>query len=359
MDSIYDLVNQVITDVVCHPDYKKLDDFIQNEKASQKFINSLNKCDIFDTDVDNDDSIFNIAQNRARHSAITFLLGLVLWKFGGLKDKIETTNVMEGFDKQASFHKAYRLWLMASLNHDYAYYSKYLKNPEADYSKIVRYHLFNDQELDLFGYQNNKEVLRYSYKEILQYDKWARQFHKQHNDDEKVDHGILGGVLVFDRYIRNFIKTKETSQYTIKAASLTIAQHNMFKSSEKEQDEINGVRKPRSLRCGSKSKITFKTPLLLLLSIVDTIECVKRFRKGKNPEKYATTIHVLKTIDMAVDESKIVIDYTRCLKKGEFVERLFESFENYRRSVKGMDEWTCLRTRSERSDDNIIVLSLR
>lgn len=121
--SLYDLMNSKLNKLECDEEFNDLHKFITNDKSCIKFIRALT--DGFGVD-ETDVEIFKSAQARARHSVVTFLMGLVFSNFAGIYDSISSI-VNEDNNLE--------LWLLTSLNHDQGYYSKYLKNEKLDYKK--------------------------------------------------------------------------------------------------------------------------------------------------------------------------------------------------------------------------------
>jgi hypothetical protein len=242
---------------------------------------------------------------------------------------------------------------MTALNHDMAYSSAYLKQGTLSFHDITKYYLLDDSSLlEFMNYEKkHSDVLRYWYREIEGYDDWARNFHKLRGDlEERIDHGILGGVLTFDRMMRRTIQDGSGQGYIIKPASLTIAQHNMFKSDSKQFD-MQYPGKPKVLQFGSKVVINFRTPLLLLLSIVDTVECVKKFcRSNLGPKKQIETLNVLKNIDIDVGRTEIHIDYSRYLKEVDKTNNR-DLFNRYYASVCSLSTWTSLYVDNNRGQE--------
>ena len=58
---------------------------------------------------------------------------------------------------------------------------------------------------------------------------------------------------------------------------MTIAQHNMYKSSDESEDKFY----PAKLQNKSDFIIDMKFPLLLFWALDDTVECVKKIREDK------------------------------------------------------------------------------
>ena len=149
-----------------------------------------------------DSPVYTVAQSRARHSAITFLMGMVFENFGNLMGKFSTI-----FSHHSQIPK-YAFWAMTALNHDRAYTSDRLSNPSIDYEKTFRHVLLQDTYCDskpllLSTLEATPEnTMAYTYDEIKKYDQFARVYHARHKGGEKVDHGILGGHILFDTILR-------------------------------------------------------------------------------------------------------------------------------------------------------------
>lgn len=341
--------------------YNRLDDFITDKKESVLFIKSLSK--VFE--IDSDSGLYSVTQTRARHSIITFLMGMVFSEFGGLYKSIASVVGLGEKNNQ-------KIWLQTSLNHDRGYFSSYLKKIDLDYKKTFKYYLFsnsNDGEKLFDAYWFEKEypnVQAYSVNEILSYDKYARIFHSKCEGEEKVDHGILGGVITYDALIREVMKEstkieefKNKEILVAKAACLSIAQHNIFKSDNSKTDKHYPDDLLHKLSCHSDFRVGKKTPLLLLLSIVDTIECVKRYSKknASNNEnnRYLETMTILKSIKVEVTKEKIVWDLSELNRK--VVEKgFFEDYvEKYWKGILNLKKWTSLNVDKK---DSIFTITM-
>lgn len=211
-------------------------------------------------------------------------------------------------------------------------------------------------------------VLAYSYDEIKAYDRYARLYHSEHmNDTEKLDHGILSGMLIFDRLAKNIKKDPSASQgerlLYAKIACLTIAQHNIYKSSNPTSDTIYGDDLVK-IHSTSNFRISNDTPLLLLLSLVDTFECIKRFGQAEN-ERYLQKRTILKNISLSVSLERIFVDYSALEKTINYKESkvpketrdLQECFQRYKDALCGLSNWTVLM--ADRVEENIIVIRLK
>ena len=221
-------------------------------------------------------------------------------------------------------------------------------NREVDCKSKVKYYLLDDAYIDesLKVLQQfsvyHSDVLAYTYDEIEKYDVCSRQWIKKY--EEKVDHGILGGIRIFDKLIKSSLKSGISSDgnelLAIKASCLTIAQHNIFKS-ESVEDDMHYGDSLKKLHSTSKFVINSSTPLLFLLCLVDTFECVKKLSKGENPEQSLEAITVLSSISLCVSQEEIVIDFSELDERVMRKERgqLQENYKIYKENILNLQNW--------------------
>lgn len=349
--------------------YKSIDEFITSDKRSASFISSMTDGLTFDTPEETN-PLYMVAQTRARHSAVSFLLGLVFKEFGNLFDSIG--NIINDQSKETNF----KLWLITALNHDRAYTSERLSNFNLNYRETFKYYLldsvYEDNRLSaITGFEDRyPRTLAYTYTTIESYDKYARWYHSTEADrvykPERVDHGILGGIILFNEMISKQIKTKggnESELLAIKASGLAIAQHNIYKSDNTTIDECyKKFGNLEQLYSTSDFKITNNTPLLLLLSLIDTIECVKRFSKESNKTSSLQTLTVLNSIKAEVSKDKIMLDFSELkneILKKENNQELYKTYVKHIDAICNLDKWTCIKIELDNYEFNdIIYLSL-
>lgn len=350
MDTLRDLMNEEIAKLN-HSKYKRIEDFINRDVDSATFMRDI----LGDPDFasgEGYDLKADIAQSRARHSAITYLMGLVFRPFYEFEMDLPA-------DLQTS-DTPQKLWLLVALYHDIGYLSERLKNPNFNYDSF-RYKLFTDiypSELaNLISFRTDyPEALAYTYKEILTYDEYARRYHadKSKKDTERIDHGILGGAITFDQLIRNLGHEKTRQDLVIsKYCSLTIAQHNIYKSSSEEEDKKYPLELHSKLSSESPFRIGKGTPLLLFLCLIDTIEAVKKFSKKENDSSFLTTLTVLKSIQVEVTKNKLILDYTELYKNAKRTSNMKGAFEDYLGAVTGLANWTTFQ--ATQIDDPYVV----
>lgn len=339
-------------------DFRSLDSFIIDGKKSAAFIRFMLNDETFDVPEEKSD-LYEIAEMRARHSAVTFLVGLVFRKFGGLFDAIPMILNMEGQKKSM------QMWLIASLYHDKAYSSAYIKrtalNLERTFDPFLLTDDITDSQLECLRNYSTcyPDTLAHTYADILKYDAYAINYHNSHDTKEKRDHGILGGVMMFSELANKALaQKKETELPIIKACSLAVAQHNIFKSNEKYDDDYRKFGLD-TLLSSSPFRIHIEKALLLFLSLVDTIECVKKFSKSQNENRYLETLTTLKCIKMAVSEDQIVVDLSELNKeiKKKKSDELESALIDYKKALKGIGEWTDICAECGQ-DDNLITIWL-
>lgn len=288
LNTLMEQLNSVYMDIKANEPqlkFNKVEDFISDDGKAAEFIRAILQDDDFQPP-DENSKLYKVAKVRACHTAITFLIGLVFLEFNNFDQRISDSffpNEVKASDL------VIRMWMITALYHDYGYYIDDLKDGKIDLKKGIKYYLLDDnyegKSTDLLSdYSLHYQAgLAYTYDEIEAYDEYARKWHQQQNDEEKVDHGILGGVRIFHRLVSRAKKvpTNETELIIIKTSCLAIAQHNIFKSSSRKDDKKYGERL-KKLYFESDFVIGNNTQLLFLLCLVDTFECVKRLSKGGN-----------------------------------------------------------------------------
>lgn len=211
--------------------------------------------------------------------------------------------------------------------------------------------------------------MAYTYKEIEAYDDYARKkLHPRFPEDhELLDHGILGGVKIFDRLVRRQVKrrkddedysSKEYEQDLLnaKASCLTIAQHNIFKSSSTSDDVKYGPELTK-LHSPSNFVISINTPLLLLMSLVDTFECVKVFGKSNNVHGSLRASTVLGKISVIVNLDSVIADFS---KLAEYINNnlaLIDKLDHHIGQVCDLNKWTAFTAIKE--GKNTVRITMR
>lgn len=364
--SLYELMDEELRKLEISSEFNSIDKFISDDNTCAAFIRAILNDDDY-TIPDQNSDIYEFAKTRAQHSVITFLMGLVLAEFTGISlDIMETISLMA--DEKRNPLSFLRPWMITSLYHDKGYYSKHLKNGQLDYRKTFKHYLFTDsyREPELKCFRGFSELHRglfaHTYDQILSYDQYARNYHAQKkHSEERLDHGILGGVAVFNDLVRKALKVqiKDVELKLAKACCLTIAQHNIFKSNSAERDKAYPA-ELSYLYHDSSFRIRKHTPLLLFLCLVDTLECVKRFSKGENEKNSLQTRTVLSSVYLTANEDTIIIDYSRLHQKVDEKKNheFSETYSRYHDGVISLHEWTEFNAVEDKNNPDKITITL-
>ncbi len=360
MRSLYECFQEQIDKLI---DKKKIgnntccEKILESDEKAKSFIQSItfSRVNIFD-EYDEDLLLLNENyKNRTIHSVCVFLLGLTIGKFCDLFNKCEkviSDEEIQCLEPDRRIIK-YRLWILASVLHDYGYFSKNIMNENLDTRSYLPYVLSDGCYCDCKLLRNysmyHSGVLKLSYKEIEWYNDYARFYHK--NDKfEKNDHGIIGGVEAFEkqaksykeRFLNNEIPCRVYKKNILyyKTACLTVCQHNIYKS-KKETDEIYKKYKLDSLLSYAGYSVGIDTPLLALLSLVDTVECIKRVYKTEKCIEEFSVIDILKMIKICVHNDCIILDYDALFHKMESSEmNNTKELEKLRTNIELLHDWT-------------------
>lgn len=384
--SLWDLMDQELKRLKYGNSSWSAESVLKDDKSSAKFIREILQDDDFH-DVDKDSEIYTLAEARARHSAITFLMGLVFRKFGGIFSMLSDAAPVEAEDKKSHEDLGFQLWLITSLYHDKGYFSTRLQDENLAYEKLVKeYFLLTDQyqkeKLTCLNQFSEKygHFFAHTYEQVLCYDRYARDYHTRNamEDEQKakksksgsgkkevherIDHGILGGFLVFHDLAKKAEKGNASAANfnLIKAASMTIAQHNIFKSIDPEGDANYEKYGLGYLKHDGGFFVTEETPLLLLLCLVDTLECVKKFSKGENEDNSLVTKTVLRSIMLSVETDRLEIDFSTLHKKVEEKKNkdFSKKYTKYRKAVMDFGTWTAFEARETTGNLDQITITL-
>lgn len=370
-DTLMNKIEKAYSDLFPSARWSSVREVLASDENSADFIRWVLKDEDY-REVDSSNPMYEFAKGRSRHSVITFFIGLVFINCFGFFENIKTAF---GFESKPGM--VIHLWMLTSLYHDWAYYSTDLGKPDLDYRRITTYYLLEDavepniNDLSiLFDYaRTHSETLAYTYKEIEAYDVYARKFlHPRFpGDHELLDHGILGGVKIFDRLVRRQVKrrkddedysSKEYEQDLLnaKASCLTIAQHNIFKSSSTSDDVKYGPELTK-LHSPSNFVISINTPLLLLMSLVDTFECVKVFGKSNNVHGSLRASTVLGKISVIVNLDSVIADFS---KLAEYINNnlaLIDKLDHHIGQVCDLNKWTAFTAIKE--GKNTVRITMR
>lgn len=97
--------------------YTSVSNFIYDDESSAAFIREMLRDEDFRTPEEASD-IYDFAKARARHSAVTFLLGLVFKRFAGSFFEYGRTTENAMYTGGKRYNELLRSWLITSLYHD-------------------------------------------------------------------------------------------------------------------------------------------------------------------------------------------------------------------------------------------------
>lgn len=231
------------------------------------------------------------------HINSVFFLGLLVYNNTGLKDKFRLGTNAPGYQTFPF------IWFLISLYHDNAYHI------ENDSKLIIENH-------NLTQLRSNFNIEHYLFEDIRLRGVSKRlmnsceNYFKYRIEKKKViDHGIFGGLLLYDRLLKIRRRKATANEETLfwgesledqyKLAASAIATHNIWMPN-KNQYELY-------YKYGLNNLIDF-TPLkfnnfnfLYLLGIIDTIDPIKTFVDDNLDEKY-----IFENLKMEFKKSSIV-----------------------------------------------------
>lgn len=348
METLFDYTEAIYNNLGCEEKCNPtLSDFVKKH-TYEELIKDDDKC-IELIEIITDEKIgFDIPnKNRASHIVITCLLGIGLGEFFHLNHHM-------WFPGSTS----YLIWMLTATLHDYGYFCKEIETKtELDKFRGEYYLLqdvYSNERLavvnDMYKKEAYSEFLAYTYEEIENYHKYRINVHL--DDYEQSDHGIIGGCKSFERYCNSkWIRTQLDSVAMVQAhkiACITTASHNIYKSNSRKSDVIYKKYGLESLMKDAPIKVTKDKKLLLLLSLVDTIECTKRFSKRKEPKSFLQQNTTIKKVNISTDKNKVIVDYSNLychIEKRNNNEEMKASLEKHIRSLAEICNWTDFKSK--------------
>lgn len=301
-------------------------EFIKNylglEKSKKHLNNSANKllsC------------LNKITPFRAKHTVSAFLLGI------SVKENLslDIRNWIRLYDSHSSDQSFGFFWSLICLLHDVGYYwERNSKQYKDKYQSIDAFGIDNEIKYNLLENSNQSGLIQ-------------RYYDYRINVDSKIDHGIVGAILIYDALLTLYYEdANETNlfcgiklrsnfpDFVLKIAE-TIALHNMWRANSKneklyiEYGLFDLV--PNEL---NSHKIFYNDDkVLFLLGLIDTIDPIKAFC---NSERNMNAIlpqmvmnqFCLKYYNKNVVKSMDLIYY-----------EVTNNTEKYKRSVSGLADW--------------------
>lgn len=368
MQSLYDYISEIYNRLRSGKYVLKGSSLnIINSNSFDKMISDDDLCiDLINRVLQFESTLTKTNRNRASHTLVTWLLGIGLGEYFGLNH----------VDGEFGIRNYQRLWLQSAMLHDYGYFRREVSADLANIDDILKpYSLLVDEYdfaflkclNDLRTNEEYSQFFTYEYDEIKKYFKYSQELHSLSNvkkGAEKRDHGIIGGCVAFKKYCKAIEKSKmkDDSEITriYKIACIIAASHNIFKSSGDEYDEKYQEYGLDNLLSTSPIRINEHNKLLLLLSLVDTIECTKRFSAKENPKEYLHQKTTLKYVNIDFEDHRVNLDfsplsnYTLNKRKSEEMQA---KVRNHVKAIASMSSWTSVHTNNpDKNNTNIVSI---
>ena len=286
------------------------------------------------------------------HTASLFFMGMYL---GGIFDSLVQSKLSELIDISAWYNYEYT-WFLTCLYHDAASCIEKTRMPfNAPYSQ---------KQLDF--YLGNFNIIHTPYNYVPQkYGVCLNRFPEQliknyfsyRADSGNCEHGIIGGYLLFDRFVKNFYKHTKNHNFDNEpyfgngglnwrrehldhAAYISdaIICHNIWLGKDKKLYKAYGL---SPLIEKDENRLSFaEYPLQFILCLLDTIEPTKRFEEL--PPKV-----VLESIEIEIIAQTSIKIYW----KPELQEE--KNFIRWKDGIANIKDWMKVKTKEEGSSITI------
>jgi len=251
------------------------------------------------------------------HISSVFFLGSCLYFYTSMHKKYSIK------DNEPGYHAFPFIWFLIALFHDNAYQMedenafKHISTLEDLYKEFEIEHFILDTPCSKCKPLGNAR---------------KRYFEYRREEYGIIDHGLLGGILLYDRLVKIrkakraanentlFWGIKLVNQYKLAANAITL--HNIWLPSPDrleryKKHQIDYLAKERPVKCRD-------FPLFYLLGIVDTIEPLKTYRTEIDRGTF-TNEEVLRSINMAFEQNSVkvsladqaTIDFKKMLEKAK------------------------------------------
>ncbi len=301
-------------------------------------------------------NLINIEQEikyeKSQHTVSLFFLGLSL--FDIITTDIE--NQIKSFSNNISdiqYDTFDYIWFLTCLYHDIAsgiedknVYSKnnlnfYLENYN------INHNLFNHTWEKNHPYLYSQELITNYFQYVL--------------EDNKIEHGIIAGFLLYDKLIKNYdimyhlsndnnyddfdyenLSFKQHHKNYYAYAAHAIMGHNVWYSKDKLLYKKWGL---EALISSPNNKIKIKEhPLLFYLGVLDTIEPIKKLSENNNENEILENIKISYT----PKTKTITIKYTDKLNKEKKI-------EEWIKSINSLEDWLDLEVHSLENNKKIEI----
>ena len=259
---------------------------------ANKYINSLFANERKDPDIKK--CLDKITDFRAKHTVSAFFLGLSVRKMLHLDTR--DWKRLPGDSKSAA--GSFRLfWTWICMFHDigYSYEEPTTEEKKTEYAELKTIEDFVKHEnikYSLLNYSNHKDLIHHYYEYRM--------------SQNKLDHGIVGALLLFDAlmelannssYTGIYSEIKDYQEFYTRICD-AIARHNMWRATPVEEELYRSYNLWELIPNADMShKIYYRDNTLeFLLALVDTIDPLKAFYQNKRYKEPVEVAQILKNV---------------------------------------------------------------
>jgi hypothetical protein len=282
-------------------------------------------------------SIKNIPLKRCSHTNSIFFLGLIIYYNTKLKHHLFQD------DNSRKYNMFPFLWFLTCLFHDTGYHYENNKEYHGKLTDVssVKNHFSIDH--DLLSLKNVTGVPESLTSNIEKY------YLFRVKESRKIDHGIIAGLFLYDRLIKNrqlraersddkfYWGAKLDKDYELVAA--TIACHNIWLSNNGENSKVYRNYGLNTLIDHNKI-ILEDSPLLFMLGLVDTIDPVKLFN-AQNPKTVL---------------NNILIGFQNNLIKISSIEKSWLDFSKLKKKCFGLMNWLDIDVKCDGNCNSVNII---
>jgi len=260
-----------------------------------------------------DFDVNNFLPRRAPHTNLVFFLGIYLYHRTVFKNYIDNSLAV----KEPNVFPF--IWFLIALFHDFGYI---YENDFDGFRHIIDIETLKKElriKYDLLRCNKIRGLSVILFKNIRKY-----FLYRRYNSlyDNKIDHGILAGLIFYDSLVKNRIKQynnkkndlffgKKLNKVYAQAAGI-IATHNIWFPNESNISEYNKFGLEEMV---VMSPINLKeSPLLVLLGLVDTIDPVKAYYSEHKGNEHADINEILNKLLIFCDNQKLILKKSQDFK---------------------------------------------
>jgi len=288
-------------------DGKSIFEVIEKKDQSEQFLNRYFHCGgkekVFDPLIKD---LLSSKDNKYQHIVSTYFIGCL---FLNIISRYIKNIIDIGTEKQKFLY----VWFLTTLYHDTVSALEYSDTDHAiiDFLTQIKSKKTIDERINLvktkYGMKYNLFDHNFNKNTNINLSKCSmysidliKKYFQYRTDKNRLDHGIISGMLLYDRLMQNYAELKnkfaninskefkynglifkEIDKDIYAYCAYSIVQHNIFHANNKSY-EIIYKQYALDFLIGNKSKFNRKKyPLTFLLGLIDTIEPIKELNKNK------------------------------------------------------------------------------